>query len=238
MRLVRERTGKMGLYQCHGTETLAPINLAGFCHETDQKVTARHRPPRGPLDVEGRTMKAISLWQPWASLIACGAKPYETRSWAPPRALIGHTIAIHAAKKVDKEAAKMAEVLMFGQHISGGHELAGRLAVTMNRCPDDLMGRFGHAAMPVGCVVCTARLDGAFQLGECAEGTAMPAASVVKRLISRPMPDCFTVQYDAFGDYDVGRWAWLLRDVKPLNPPAPAIGRQGFFDLPQGWLVE
>jgi hypothetical protein len=26
-------------------------------------------------------MKALSLWQPWASLIACGAKRYETRSW-------------------------------------------------------------------------------------------------------------------------------------------------------------
>lgn len=44
-------------------------------------------------------MKAISLWQPWASLIAIGAKPFETRSWAPPKALIGQRIAIHAAKK-------------------------------------------------------------------------------------------------------------------------------------------
>src|SRR3972149_12240119 len=29
-------------------------------------------------------MKAISLWQPWASLIAVGAKKYETRSWDTP----------------------------------------------------------------------------------------------------------------------------------------------------------
>ncbi|OGP69708.1 MAG: hypothetical protein A2Y80_02060 [Deltaproteobacteria bacterium RBG_13_58_19] len=26
-------------------------------------------------------MKALSIWQPWASLIAVGAKKYETRSW-------------------------------------------------------------------------------------------------------------------------------------------------------------
>jgi hypothetical protein len=26
-------------------------------------------------------IKALSLWQPWASLIAVGAKKYETRSW-------------------------------------------------------------------------------------------------------------------------------------------------------------
>lgn len=28
-------------------------------------------------------IKAISIWQPWASLIAVGAKKYETRSWHP-----------------------------------------------------------------------------------------------------------------------------------------------------------
>lgn len=27
-------------------------------------------------------MKALSLWQPWGSLIATGAKKFETRSWA------------------------------------------------------------------------------------------------------------------------------------------------------------
>jgi hypothetical protein len=26
-------------------------------------------------------MKALSLWQPHATLVAIGAKPYETRSW-------------------------------------------------------------------------------------------------------------------------------------------------------------
>ena len=26
-------------------------------------------------------MKALTLWQPWASLIACGEKQYETRNW-------------------------------------------------------------------------------------------------------------------------------------------------------------
>lgn len=27
-------------------------------------------------------MKAFSLYQPWASLVVCGAKKYETRSWS------------------------------------------------------------------------------------------------------------------------------------------------------------
>ena len=34
-------------------------------------------------------MKAITLHQPWASLIACGLKTIETRDWPPPRAVGG-----------------------------------------------------------------------------------------------------------------------------------------------------
>jgi hypothetical protein len=183
-------------------------------------------------------MKAISLWQPWASLIACGAKPYETRSWAPPRDLIGQPIAIHAAKKIDKGAAQFAEELMYGQHESGGFDLADKLEATMKRAPDRLMGLFAEATvMPIGCIVAIARLDAAFQLGEKAEGTAVPAASVVKRITSREMPECFTVRYDDFGNYAPGRWAWLLRDARAVDPPVEMKGQQGFFDLPQGWLT-
>jgi len=40
-------------------------------------------------------MKALTLTQPWATLIACGAKRIETRSWATD---FRGRIAIHAAK--------------------------------------------------------------------------------------------------------------------------------------------
>lgn len=42
-------------------------------------------------------MKVLSLWQPWAQLVICGAKRLETRSWP-----LGNTpcrLAIHASKK-------------------------------------------------------------------------------------------------------------------------------------------
>lgn len=40
-------------------------------------------------------MKALTIWQPWASLIAWGEKEYETRSWPTPyRGLL----AVHAGK--------------------------------------------------------------------------------------------------------------------------------------------
>lgn len=41
-------------------------------------------------------MKAISLWQPWATLISTGDKTWETRSWATT---YRGPLAIHAAKK-------------------------------------------------------------------------------------------------------------------------------------------
>ena len=44
-------------------------------------------------------MKAITLWQPWASLLAVGPKKYETRSWQTQHR---GWIAIHAAKRFDR----------------------------------------------------------------------------------------------------------------------------------------
>ena len=41
-------------------------------------------------------MLALSLWQPWASLIALGAKRYETRSW---NTAYRGPLLIHAAKR-------------------------------------------------------------------------------------------------------------------------------------------
>ena len=54
-------------------------------------------------------MMAISLWQPWATLIADHRKPHETRSFAPPQRLMGRDIAIHAAKHMDLDTRLLAK---------------------------------------------------------------------------------------------------------------------------------
>jgi hypothetical protein len=51
-------------------------------------------------------MLAISLWQPWASLIACRAKRFETRSWATQ---YRGPLAIHAAKRWEADQRQAAE---------------------------------------------------------------------------------------------------------------------------------
>ena len=49
-------------------------------------------------------MKAITIHQPWASLIAHGHKRFETRSW---RTNYRGPIAIHAGKKIERQAVLM-----------------------------------------------------------------------------------------------------------------------------------
>ena len=84
-------------------------------------------------------MKALSLWQPWASLIAARIKIHETRHWPTPRALIGQRIAIHAAKKLVAAPGGDLEELLIDQF--GGHWVAD---------------------LPRGAVVATATLAGCY----------------------------------------------------------------------------
>ncbi|HJQ57600.1 MAG TPA: hypothetical protein VJ890_11865 [Vineibacter sp.] len=44
-------------------------------------------------------VKALTIWQPWASLIMAGAKPYEFRRWTPPTSLWHQRIVIHAGTR-------------------------------------------------------------------------------------------------------------------------------------------
>jgi hypothetical protein len=53
-------------------------------------------------------MKALTLWQPWASLVALGEKRCETRSWETS---YRGWLAIHAAKK---QTGELSDV--FGSH--------------------------------------------------------------------------------------------------------------------------
>ena len=48
-------------------------------------------------------MKAISLWQPWASAISLGIKRIETRSWETD---YRGPLAIHAAKRLEEAQAR------------------------------------------------------------------------------------------------------------------------------------
>ena len=88
-------------------------------------------------------MKALTLHQPWATLIADSVKNIETRSWRPPQTLIGQRIAIHA-----------------GKTLIATHRLNGPTRGAMYRGH----GAYWRQAIARGAVVCTARLAWAGQV--------------------------------------------------------------------------
>lgn len=84
--------------------------------------------------------KVISLWQPYASLIAWGLKTIETRSWHPGNRLhAGDTLLIHAAKRKPQAYEKR----LFKSPL-----LAGTFAEQGIESLDDL---------PYGAIVCATR---------------------------------------------------------------------------------
>lgn len=46
-----------------------------------------------------RPTRILTLWQPYATLIARGYKPCEYRTWRPDESMLPFTCAIHAAKR-------------------------------------------------------------------------------------------------------------------------------------------
>lgn len=49
-------------------------------------------------------MKALTVWQPWATLIAAGAKPYEYRGWPAHDSVQRQRIVIHAGARPVRRA--------------------------------------------------------------------------------------------------------------------------------------
>lgn len=86
-------------------------------------------------------MKALSIWQPWASLIISGHKRIETRGWAAPYSIRGQRIAIAATKTIRPEQRQAVQERIFQEHYSAtGHPSI-----------DDL---------PLSCVLGTVVIDG------------------------------------------------------------------------------
>ena len=96
-------------------------------------------------------IKALSLWQPWASLIAVGAKKYETRSWSTS---YRGPLLICAAKKIIKlpfvgswefrQAARKALKIEGGQSFPQNHHGMAIAIVDLTNCIRTEMFKRGH----------------------------------------------------------------------------------------------
>lgn len=87
-------------------------------------------------------MKALSLWQPWATLIALGVKDYETRTWATRHS---GPLLIHAAKRpLGRDERRMLGYKVFAKHIPDPEALpfgAALCVVDLGECiPTEFIG--------------------------------------------------------------------------------------------------
>lgn len=148
-------------------------------------------------------MKAISLWQPWASLVAIGAKRIETRSWSTS---YRGPLAIHAARRWTRDQRRLCLTDHFAAALEGaGLKRPGCRAFEIN--------------LPLGAVIATC------EIAHCVE-----IAPGRRKLWGE---QCF-IPPEApellFGNYAPGRFAWILENVKLLEEPIPAVGRQALFN--------
>ncbi len=162
-------------------------------------------------------MKALTIWQPWASLIVAGAKPYEFRGWRFPASLIGQRIVIHAAaRKIDRPDASLIYRVL--QHRDESEALQQAAAETCLH-PEKALPILGRAWMPCREPLPLSAGIGTAVLGEPRNGFDIAAEFGVPRA------------NDSDRD-EHANWGWPMLDIEPWETPIPARGAQGFWTWP------
>lgn len=157
-------------------------------------------------------MKALTLLQPWAALVAIGAKKIETRSFGTDyRGLL----AIHSSKRLAPAAVELWE-----------DDPAFRRVLVEARGirPGDV---------DRGCVSAIVELLDVVPMRE-----AYPGEPANVRRVAQALADaggvCGSEEVDlerelAFGDWSVGRHAWIFGDRWAVQPPMPMKGALGVW---------
>lgn len=155
-------------------------------------------------------MKALSLTQPWASLVANGSKRIETRSW---RTSHRGLIAIHASKGFPAWAKELCGEEPFYSALikyNGSRASFGGIATQI----------VAVEALPRGTIIATA------ELVACSPTNTIWGVTDAFRQPREGEPE------HAFGDYSDGRYMWFLENVHPLPEPIPCRGALGLWEIP------
>lgn len=153
-----------------------------------------------------RRMRALTLWQPWATLIVAGVKPYEFRRWPAPSWVWGQRIAIHAsARKV-----KRSEI----DDLVAAIRLEGGWGTALDPIPAlDLLLRIQERPelLPTSAVLGTAVI-----------GRPVPAAEAAAAAYGESFQgDSDRIDHHVFG--------WPMTEIRCFAPPIEAKGAQGFW---------
>ena len=149
-------------------------------------------------------LPALTIWQPWATLVMAGCKPYEFRTWPPPRHLWGKRIAIHAAAR----RVRKAEVAEWLLRLRGPDAWSTAL---IREPATEILERV-HASpgmLPLGAVLGTALL-----------GEPRPGSGIVEEF-GGPASNAARERHS--------HWGWPLMAIEPFDEPLPARGAYGFW---------
>jgi len=179
-------------------------------------------------------MKALTLRQPWASLVSLGVKTIETRSWEPPASAIGRPLAIHAGARkprriwvpLNEDPPAVVDLIAMGRYYD--------IEENINE-----PGEFSyHWAGPLGAVVATCTLVDVVPTSDL-RWTGLWAGwawqglggSCVRHVpcLSDRGPVVVNQDERPYGDFTTDRYAWLLDDIKHVDP-IPAKGKQGLWE--------
>jgi hypothetical protein len=151
-----------------------------------------------------RSIPALTIWQPWASLIIIGAKPWEFRGWHAPKAHIGKRIGIHAGARPVKKAEVRALLAKLASPNAWETCLVPELAVPLlERAYRD------PAILPLSSMLGTATL-----------GTPISGTTAAERF-GGPVNDSARNEH--------ANWGWPLTEIQPFEPFVPARGAQGLW---------
>jgi hypothetical protein len=150
------------------------------------------------------TLPALTIWQPWATLIIAGLKAYEFRGYPAPRFVRGHRIAIHAGARPVRKAEIEDLLTRLG---SDGDAWTAGLWIGPSI---DLLERvhLSPGILPLSSV-----------LGTVIIGTPIRAAEITD--LGMPIADSNRV--------DEHKWGWPLHSWERFDVPVPARGAQGFW---------
>jgi len=151
--------------------------------------------------------KVLTLTQPWATLVAIGAKRIETRSWYT---MFRGPLLIHAAAGLGLGGRREMIARCRSDYFDKALESAGYWPVS------------AIDALPYGAIVAATELRGCFRI-ERDPRTGREVYRDARTLVDVGLPEV------AFGDYTPGRFAWLLTDVRRLPTPIPAKGALGLW---------
>ena len=189
-------------------------------------------------------MKAISLWQPWATLVGLGVKTIETRSWATK---YRGPLAIHAAKRQPEHGLSFPDGWWAWNDRSTRHRATPYIYDPRQPTPQASV-----TPLPLGAVVATCELVDCVPIMpvERFPGDVWPTDAWPKHVTASPQlaPDVLLwdevalserlenhhvrriLGQQPYGDFTPGRYAWLLDNIKPLPEPVPAKGRPGLWE--------